>query len=213
LTYLGDLRAVLLGPPGGGKGTQGERLSGIYRVPHFSAGEILRSEVARRTPLGRGVQEALESGELVDDAIVIPAILDKLGDGLRGFVLDGFPRTRAQAVAVDEWTRSVGRPLHAAAELRVPYGELVARLALRAAQSSRSDDTDNVIRRRLDSYGQSIQEVLAYYSKAGILITVDGAGDVDTVTLHLRMEIDRVLADGAISDAPVNRIDGSVTDN
>ena len=211
LTHLGELRVVLMGPPGGGKGTQGERLAAIYAVPHLSAGEILRSEVSRRTPLGRRVVGALESGELVDDPVVIPLILDKVGDGSRGFVLDGFPRTRAQAVAVDAWATSVGRPLHGAVELRVPDGELVTRLATRAAQSSRSDDTQGVIRHRLDAYGEGIQEVLAYYSQTGILITVDGTGDVDTVTSRLRARIDQALADSEPPDALVNRLDEPVT--
>jgi adenylate kinase len=212
MPYFGELRAVLLGPPGGGKGTQGDRIAAIYRVAHLSAGEILRSEVSRGTPLGRMVVDTLDLGDLVEDAVVIPAILDKLGDGSQGFVLDGFPRTLAQALSVDEWTTSRGRPLHAAIELRVPYGELVDRLAKRAAQSSRSDDTDNVIRHRLDAYGRSIQDVLAYYSQAGILVTVDGTADVDTVTSRLRNEIDHVLADRELSDAPGGRFDGSVTD-
>jgi adenylate kinase len=211
LTHLGKLRVVLLGPPGGGKGTQGERLAAIYAVPHLSAGEILRSEVSRRTPLGTRIVGALESGELVDDSVVIPVILDKIGDGSKGFVLDGFPRTRVQAGAVDEWALSVGRPLQAAVELRVPHGELVTRLERRAGQASRSDDTQGVIRHRLHGYREGIKEVLAYYSQVGILITVDGSGAVDAVTSRLRIQIDQVLADSELPDAPANRLDGSVS--
>ena len=180
----------------------------MYSVPHLSAGEILRSEVSRRTQLGRRIAGALESGDLVDDAIVIPAILDEVGDGSRGFVLDGFPRTRGQASAVDDWAISNGRPLHAAVELRVPRAELVTRLAMRAVQSSRSDDTERVIGHRLDAYREGIREVLDYYSHAGILLTVDGAGEVDTVTSRLRIRIDQVLADSELRDPPTNHLDG-----
>lgn len=188
------LRAVLVAPPGAGKGTQGERLATVYGVVHISAGEILRLDVARHTPTGLQVAAALDRGELVDDAIVTRAIFQRLGKAAEGFVLDGFPRTLAQAVAADEWTVRAGLPLHAAIELQVPRQELVNRLTRRAAHSSRSDDTRETILHRLDVYDRDAHDLLGYYRRRGILITVDGTGPIDAVTERIRLQLDQVLA-------------------
>jgi adenylate kinase len=188
------LRTVLIAPPGAGKGTQAERLAAVYGVTHISAGEILRVHVARRTSTGMLVAAALDSGELVQDAIVTRAIFDELAEAPRGFVLDGFPRTLAQAVAADEWTARTGLPLHAAIELQVPHEELVNRLTRRAAHSSRSADTQETILHRLDLYAHDAHELLGFYHQRGILTTVDGTGQVDAVTQRIRIRLDHALA-------------------
>ena len=188
------LRAVLVAPPGAGKGTQGERLAKTYDVPHISAGEILRMHVARQTPTGRLVAVALERGELVPDVIVIETVFDQLTAARGGFVLDGFPRTLAQAFAAEEWDLAEEFPLHAAIELQVPRDELMTRLVRRAAHSSRSDDTQETILHRLDAYSQDAHDLLSFYGHRGILIMVDGTGEVDAVTKRIRARLDDVLA-------------------
>jgi adenylate kinase len=194
------LRAVLVAPPGAGKGTQGERLARVYGVPHISAGEILRMHVARRTPTGRLVADALEKGELVSDVVVTKAVFDQLARAGEGFVLDGFPRTLAQAVAAEGWNFAGEFPLHAAIELQVPRDELMNRLARRAAHSSRSDDTRDTILHRLDVYSRDAHDLLGFYGQRGILIMVDGTGEVDAVTKRIRARLDEVL--GGVRTTP-----------
>jgi adenylate kinase len=189
----GLLRVVLVAPPGAGKGTQGDRLAAAYRVPHLSSGEILRAEVLRGSSVGLLVADALQRGELVPDEVVTAAIFERVGGPDQGFVLDGFPRTLSQAVATDEWAASNGRPLLAAIELQVPHEELVARLTRRAAHSSRPDDTEDVIRHRLIDYGLETQPVVDYYRQRGLLITIDGTGEIQAVTDRIRAQLDALL--------------------
>jgi adenylate kinase len=188
------LCAVLIAPPGAGKGTQGTRIAEIYGVPHISSGELLRSEVARQTPKGRLIAQRLDSGELVDDTIVCAVIFDRLSDSDGGFVLDGFPRTVSQAVATEEWTVAAGLPLDAAIELQVPHEKLVDRIRERAVDSPRSDDMLTTVLHRIDDYDREADELLGFYRQRGILVTVDGTGDVDVVTARIRAQLDRMLA-------------------
>ena len=187
------LRVVLIAPPGAGKGTQSTRIAEIYGVPHISSGELLRSEVARQTPTGKLVAEQLVRGELVDDTIVEAVIFNHLSETAGGFVLDGFPRTVSQAVATEEWTVAAGLPLDAAVELRVPREELVNRVRRRAVDSPRSDDPLRTVLYRIDDYDRAAGELLGFYRQRGILVTVDGTGDVDAVTRRIRIQLDRVL--------------------
>jgi adenylate kinase len=183
----------MIAPPGAGKGTQGKRIAEHYEVPYFSSGELLRSEVARGTPTGRLIATLLENGELVEDTIVSDVIFGKLAATGGGFVLDGFPRTLTQAVATEEWTVAAGRPLHAAIELQVPREELVDRIRRRAAQSGRSDDTIRTVLYRLEVYEREANELLKFYRQRGILVAVDGTGEVDAVTRRIQTQLDRVL--------------------
>jgi adenylate kinase len=187
------LRAVLIAPPGAGKGTQGDQLAAAYGVPHISLGEILRTHVARGTPTGLMIAATLETGELVQDAIVTKALFDQLAETAGGFILDGFPRTLAQAIEAERWTVAAGLPLHAAIELQVPREELVSRLTRRSAHSSRSDDTQETILHRLDVYDRESRDLLDYYRQEGILITVDGSGQVGAVTQRISARLDQVL--------------------
>jgi adenylate kinase len=177
---MGQLRALLLAPPGAGKGTQGERLAKIYDVPHLATGEMLREHVARGTPVGRQVQDHLEGGDLVPDAVVSQLVIDRISDPpvLDGFVLDGFPRTRAQAEAAFEWGSARDRTFDAVVFLKVPDDEIVRRLLLRG----RPDDTEETIRHRLAVYETNTKPLLDFYRSRRILLDVDGTGDVDEVT-------------------------------
>jgi adenylate kinase len=183
----------LIAPPGAGKGTQGRRIAEHYGVFYLSSGELLRDEVARQTPTGTLIVEELERGELVDDTIVSAVVFDKLSETGGGFVLDGFPRTVRQAKVTEEWTVASGLPLDAVIELQVPREELVHRIERRAVDTPRSDDARRTVLYRLDGYDRESSELLAFYRERCLLITVDGTGDVDTVTRRLQAQIDRVL--------------------
>jgi adenylate kinase len=187
------LRAVLIAPPGAGKGTQGRRIAEHYGVFYLSSGELLRDEVARRTPTGTLIVEELERGELVDDTIVSTVVFENLSETGGGFVLDGFPRTVQQAKLTEKWTVAEGLPLDAVIELQVPREELVHRIERRAIDTPRSDDALRTVLYRLDGYDRESSQLLAFYRARGILISVDGTGDVDTVTRRLQSEVDRVL--------------------
>jgi adenylate kinase len=187
------LRAVLIAPPGAGKGTQGRRIAEHYGVSYLSSGELLREEVARATPTGTLIVEELERGELVDDTIVSAVVFDKLSESNGGFVLDGFPRTVQQARVTEQWTVARGIPLDAAVELRVPREELVDRIRRRAVDTPRSDDALRTVLYRLDRYDQESNDLLSFYRERGILITVDGTGEVEEVTRRIQSHIDRVL--------------------
>lgn len=188
------LRAVLIAPPGAGKGTQGDRIARIYGVPHISSGDVLRSEVARRTPLGQQIATELENGDLVDDSLVDSVMFNRLAESGGGFILDGFPRTVGQAVATERWTVAEGYPLDAAIELQVPHEELLNRIRHRSAESPRSDDARQTVLHRLDVYDRQTSELLSFYERRRILVAVDGTGDVDAVTQRIQERLDRVLA-------------------
>lgn len=188
------MRVVLIAPPGAGKGTQGKRMAEHYGASYVSSGELLRFEVASETPTGRLIREMLDAGELVEDAIVSAVIFKNLAETAGGFVLDGFPRTLAQALATEEWTLAAGRPLDAALELQVPRDELVNRIRRRAVDSGRSDDTVRTALYRLDVYAREANELLNFYRQRGILVTIDGTGDVDAVTERIRTQLDPLAA-------------------
>ena len=177
-------RALLLAPPGAGKGTQGERLAERHGVPHLATGDILREHVARGTELGRRAAEYMDRGGLVPDALVIDMILEALGgtDPIKDFLLDGFPRTLRQARAAFEWGSAMERTFDAVIMLEVPEEELVRRLLERGKVSGRSDDTEEVIRNRLRVYDENTAPLVDFYEDRGILLRVDGTGPVDAVT-------------------------------
>ena len=180
------LRALLLAPPGAGKGTQGVRLAEAYGVPHLSTGDMLRDEVVAATPLGLEATEYMDRGELVPDRLIVDLITERIDSNTDtdGFVLDGFPRTMPQALAAydDARRREPARTFHAAISLAVPEGELVRRLIERGRQSGRPDDTEQTIRRRLKVYRENTQPLEDFYRGRGILVEVDGTGPVDEVT-------------------------------
>ncbi len=182
------MRLVLLGPPGAGKGTQAVRLAERFQCPVIATGEVFRSNVAEGTPLGRLAQEYLDRGDLVPDDIVINMVMERLGDwgsgGLK-FVLDGFPRTVAQAEALDAKLDAAGVPLDAALFFEISEEELFRRLAGRSAALHRADDTERMIRHRLEVFAINTRPLIDYYQRRGVLERVDAIGDVDQVTKRI----------------------------
>ena len=188
-------RALLLAPPGAGKGTQGEQLAQRHGVPHLAAGDILRRHVAEGTELGLAAKEHMDRGGLVPDGLVIDMILDRLGgdEPLEDFLLDGFPRTVRQARAAFEWGSAMGRTFDAVIMLEVPEPELVRRLVERGEASGRSDDTEDVIRQRLLVYEENTAPLVDYYDDRGILLRVDGTGSVDEVTERIEAGLSHLI--------------------
>ncbi|HEY4409022.1 MAG TPA: adenylate kinase [Acidimicrobiia bacterium] len=188
------LRALLLAPPGAGKGTQGQRLAEIYGVPHLATGDLLRQHVADGTALGAEAKTYMDRGELVPDKIVTGLILSRLTGGkpLRGFILDGFPRSLKQAEDSYEWGQGRDLTLQRVISLAVDDDELVRRLLERGRQSGRSDDNEATIRKRLRVYDETTAPLLDFYRQRGILAEIDGTGPVEEVTDRIRAALDPV---------------------
>lgn len=174
-------RVVLVGPPGAGKGTQSAALSERLGVPHISTGDLFRTHVGEQTPLGREAKRYLDSGELVPDSVTNEMVRERLmePDAKSGFLLDGFPRNTKQADVLGQMLSEVDTALDAVIELQVPEDVLVERLLARG----RTDDTEDVIRRRQQVYRSETAPLLEYYSD--ILVTVNGVGDVDQVSTRV----------------------------
>ncbi|MDP1878957.1 MAG: adenylate kinase [Actinomycetota bacterium] len=178
------MRLVLMGPPGAGKGTQALVIAGVLGVPHVSTGDIFRANVSRGTPLGIEAKRYMDAGDYVPDGVTNAMVRDRLSqdDCRPGFLLDGYPRTVEQVSELDAMLRSDGLRLDAVVELEVDIDEVVGRLVKRAADQGRSDDSEAVIRRRLEVYGEQTAPLLAVYRDQGLLVAVDGLGKVDEVT-------------------------------
>jgi adenylate kinase len=184
------MRLILLGPPGAGKGTQAQRLIAKHRIVQLSTGEMLRAAVAAGTPVGLRAKNIIERGDLVPDEVVVAIIADRIGqaDAKRGFVLDGFPRTVAQAEALDRLLAERGLKLNAVIELKVDEGSLLRRIEKRVAEMSargekvRADDTPEVLQGRLAAYRTQTAPLAGYYDGRGMLKSVDGMASIDEVT-------------------------------
>ncbi|MEU7875205.1 adenylate kinase [Dactylosporangium sp. NPDC049140] len=182
------MRLVLIAPPGAGKGTQAARIAAHFGVLHIATGNLLRSHVQRGTPLGRAVRASMDAGALVPDRIVRDIVSEAMAGAKAagvGYVLDGYPRTRAQARAVHRTAARIGMTAHAALHLRVDDEEAVRRMLARAADEHRPDDTEPVIRRRLKLYHEVTRPVVDGYAARGILVSVDGTGTADQVTARV----------------------------
>jgi adenylate kinase len=178
-----SMRLVLLGAPGSGKGTQAARLTGHLQVPHISTGNLLRAEVAAGSRLGLAAREVMARGELVSDEILLGMLEDRFSreDTRGGFILDGYPRNLAQANALGELLARIGQPMDAAVQLEVPQELLVERIAGRAREEGRADDTPESVRTRLKVYEEQTAPVVDYYRQRGLLSVVDGVGGLDDV--------------------------------
>jgi len=185
------MRAVLLGPPGAGKGTQAARLSEHYGIPAISTGDIFRANVKGETLLGKSAQSYMDAGELVPDEVTNAMVTDRLGepDVTEGFLLDGYPRNPDQAVLLDGMLRERGTALDVALEITADQEEVTERLLKRAHIEGRADDTEDVVRKRLEVYLASTAPLTAYYDGRGLLVQVDGLGDVDEVTERIVVAI------------------------
>lgn len=213
---MSELNLILLGPPGAGKGTQAERLKSDFSLAHISTGDMLRTQVAEGTDLGREAKGYMDKGELVPDAVIVGMILARIEqpDAREGFLLDGFPRNESQADALDEALKQHGRRLTAALMIDVPDEELLRRLTGRrvcvknpshiyhveldppkhegicdqdgARLIQRDDDSEETISRRLEVYHAQTAPLIDYYERAGLLRSFDGTRSPDEVHRHLR---------------------------
>ena len=184
------MRLILLGPPGAGKGTQAKILVDAYGIPQLSTGDILRAAIAAKTPLGLEAKAIVDRGDLVSDAIVNGIVSERLDaeDCKPGFILDGFPRTIAQAEALDQMLADKGIALDAVIEIKAEADELVKRVINRAKESggARADDNEEVLRKRLGVYSEQTAPLVAYYTGRGLLKPVDGMAPVDEVTAAIK---------------------------
>jgi len=187
------LNLVLIGPPGSGKGTQASRVARAAGVPHISTGDILRRAVATGSMLGDAVGDAMSRGELVSDEIMSDLIAERLADldATAGFVLDGFPRTIDQALALDVLMEERG--LLAVVELSVPDDELVRRLSRRRQIEGRVDDDEAVMRDRLAVYARSTQPLIDFYKSRRTLLTVNGNLPAEEVTERITLSVDPIF--------------------
>ena len=172
------MRLVLVGPPGAGKGTQAVRLAERLDVPHISTGDLFRANLKDETDLGREAKRYMDAGDLVPDEVTVAMVRERLthDDAAKGFILDGFPRTRSQASSLGELLAERGEDLDAVVEFQVPEDELVRRLMGRG----RDDDTEDVIRRRQQVYRSETAPLLDHYSDR--LVSVDAVGSVEEIT-------------------------------
>ncbi len=185
-----SMRMILLGPPGAGKGTQAVRLVDRLGIPQLSTGDMLRAAVAAGTPVGLKAKAVMDRGDLVSDEIVVGIIADRIeeADARNGFILDGFPRTVAQAEAFDAMLAAKGLKLDAVIEFKVNEAELVDRIVKRARETEargepvRKDDNPDVFKTRLEAYRTQTAPLSAYYEGKGMLKTVDGMRPIDEVT-------------------------------
>ncbi|MFC5380077.1 adenylate kinase [Aquipuribacter nitratireducens] len=180
-------RLVLLGPPGAGKGTQAARLAATLGVPAISTGDIFRRNVADGTELGVTAKRYMDAGEYVPDSVTNAMVADRLAepDASDGFLLDGYPRTAEQVEELDRMLAAQDARLDHVVELTADTDEVVQRLLKRAQEQGRSDDTEDVVRRRLEVYAEQTAPLAAVYERRDLLVRVDGMGEVDEVTARL----------------------------
>ncbi|OOV36377.1 adenylate kinase [Candidatus Synechococcus spongiarum] len=179
-------RVVVLGPPGAGKGTQCKLLAAARGLLHLSTGDLLRAEVDAESSLGQQVKAVVARGDLVSDDLVLAIVRNRLAIHREGWLLDGFPRNSTQAAMLDDLLADLGQPLRVALQLQVPEEELVARLLVRG----RCDDSEVVVRRRLQIYARETEPINAHYQARELLKCVDGLGSVEDVATRIGNSLD-----------------------
>ena len=190
------MNILLLGPQGSGKGTQAKRIAEEYDLAHIATGDMLRAAIAAETPLGRQVKPIVESGNLVPDELMVNLIRERLDDEdtRAGFILDGFPRTMAQAEALDSMLREIGRDLDIVFALQIDDDVAVERLAKRALEEGRTDDTPDAIARRLSEYHEKTEPLVGYYRLRGNLVGIHGDNPIDQVFSEIQEALQTVTA-------------------
>jgi adenylate kinase len=190
------VNVLLLGPQGSGKGTQAKRIEAEYGIPHIATGDMLRNTIALETDLGQRVKPILECGELVPDDLMIDLIRERLdeADTAPGFILDGFPRTAAQADALDAMLAEIGRDLSIVFEFQLPDEIARERLLKRAQLEHRTDDTPEVIARRLDLYHEQTEPLIEHYRLQGNLVGIHADRTINEVFSEVQQALDQVAA-------------------
>jgi adenylate kinase len=185
---------LLLGPQGSGKGTQAARIAAEYGLARVSTGDMLRDAIASGTELGRRVKPIVEAGDLVPDDLMVELIRERLGDpdAEEGFILDGFPRTMAQAEALDAMLRGIGRELDVVFELQVDDATCIARMLKRAEEEGRTDDTPEAIARRLDGYHRETEPLVEHYRARGTVVGIHGDRSIGEVFAEIQDALEQV---------------------
>jgi len=188
------MRLILMGPPGAGKGTQARVAADHFGIPAISTGDIFRTNVSNGTPLGKKAQEYMDQGEYVPDEVTNLMVRNRIDepDAEPGFLLDGYPRTLAQVEELDGMIKYTGHALDAVVVLTVDADEIVAQLLRRAQVEGRADDTEEVIRRRQEVYGEQTEPLVEVYRTRGIVHEIDGMGAVEEVTKRIFDALDVV---------------------
>ena len=180
-------RLLIVGPQGSGKGTQGVRIAESFGIPVVSTGDIFRANIKEGTELGQQVTAILDAGDLVPDELTSAIVRDRLSqdDAAAGFLLDGYPRNTHQVEHLDEFLAGRGESLDAVILLDVPREESISRLALRATEQGRTDDTPEAIAHRLDIYEHETAPIISVYEQRGIVDRIDGVGSLDEITARI----------------------------
>jgi adenylate kinase len=188
------MRLIIMGPPGAGKGTQAKFVADHFKIPAISTGDIFRANVTKGTELGVKAKQYMDSGDYVPDEVTNLMVRDRIDepDAESGFLLDGYPRTLAQVEELDGMIKFTGHELDAVLVLTVDQDEIVQRLLQRAEVEGRADDTEDVIRKRQELYVEQTEPLIEVYRGRGILIELDGMGEVDEVTQRIFDALDVV---------------------
>jgi adenylate kinase len=188
------MRLIIMGPPGAGKGTQAKFVAEHFKIPAISTGDIFRANVTRGTELGLKAKQYMDAGDYVPDEVTNLMVRNRIDepDAESGFLLDGYPRTLSQVEELDGMIKFTGHELDAVLVLTVDQEEIVQRLLQRAELEGRADDTEDVIRRRQELYSEQTEPLIEVYRGRGILIELDGMGEVDDVTQRIFDALDVV---------------------
>jgi adenylate kinase len=197
------MRVLLIGPPGAGKGTQATRIAAHFDLAWIATGNLLREQVANGTELGKVAKEYMDRGDLVPDDLVIDMTRSRMAEAAEegGYVLDGYPRTLPQAEAAYRWAVARGIPFDLTLYFEIEEEELLARLAGRAREEHRSDDTEETVRHRLEVFASQTRPLVDYYQRRGILVRINAVGPIDAISeqifANLHWHKSRAMAAGA----------------